>query len=118
MEPIVAVRSLSKRFATHTDIDTLFTTGAGASIAAVDGVSFEIEKGEAFGLVGESGSGKTTLGRMLVRLEEPDAGAIHVEGKPILALRGDELKHVLGPWPTAGARVHLAQLFHEFATFA
>ena len=45
MEPIIAVRNLSKRFRAHTDIDTLFASGAGASLTAVDGVSFELGEG-------------------------------------------------------------------------
>jgi len=92
MEPIVTVRNLSKRYRARTDIATLFSAGADASITAVDGVSFELAGGEAFGLVGESGSGKTTIGRLMIRLEEPDGGEIHVGGRAILDLRGRALK--------------------------
>ncbi len=50
---------------------------------AVDDVSFNIYKGETFGLVGESGSGKTTIGRAIVRINQVSAGEILFEGKPI-----------------------------------
>ncbi|PIE77059.1 MAG: peptide ABC transporter ATP-binding protein [Clostridiales bacterium] len=50
---------------------------------AVDDVSFNIYKGETFGLVGESGSGKTTIGRAIVRINQASAGEILFEGKPI-----------------------------------
>ncbi len=43
-------------------------------VRAVDGVSFEVNKGEAFGLVGESGCGKTTIGRCILKLEQPTDG--------------------------------------------
>jgi oligopeptide transport system ATP-binding protein len=52
-------------------------------VKAVDGVSFEIKKGETLGLVGESGCGKTTLGRTIIRLIEPTAGKVFFEDKDI-----------------------------------
>jgi oligopeptide/dipeptide ABC transporter ATP-binding protein len=61
-------------------------------IAAVDGVSLRIERGESFALVGESGSGKTTLALALLRLIEPSGGELHFDGVDLLALRPRELR--------------------------
>jgi oligopeptide/dipeptide ABC transporter ATP-binding protein len=55
-------------------------------VRAVDDVTLEIRAGETFGLVGESGSGKTTLGKMLLRLIEPTAGSVWLDGSEITAL--------------------------------
>lgn len=60
-------------------------------IKAVDGVSFDVYKGETLGLVGESGCGKTTLGRTLLRLQMPNSGQIFYEGKDVLRLKGNAL---------------------------
>lgn len=63
-----------------------------ATVKAVDGVSFQIERGETFGLVGESGCGKTTTGRSILRLEEPTSGEIIFEGIEITKLNQKQLK--------------------------
>jgi oligopeptide/dipeptide ABC transporter ATP-binding protein len=61
-------------------LETHFTTRSGV-VRAVDGVSFDIKRGEVIGLVGESGSGKSTLGRTLMQLIPPTSGAVILEGK-------------------------------------
>lgn len=64
---------------------------ADAPVKAVDGVDFEIRRGETFGLVGESGSGKTTLGRTLLKLEAATEGSIVYDGTDITSLSGSSL---------------------------
>ncbi len=65
-------------------------------VRALDGVSFSLSPGETLGLVGESGCGKSTLARALLRLEDPTAGRIMLNGKDLLALRGEKLRKSRG----------------------
>ncbi len=79
---LVEIKNLTKHFpAAH-----------GQVVRAVDGVSFNIQKGETFGLVGESGCGKTTVGRCLLRLIEPTSGEIRFDGQDLLQLGKGELR--------------------------
>ena len=64
------------------------------TVKAVDDVSFQIMRGETFGVVGESGCGKSTLGRSLVRLLKPTGGHIYLDGTDIAGLKGKELKNM------------------------
>jgi oligopeptide transport system ATP-binding protein len=88
LPPLVEVYDLVKHFPVHGGI-LQRTVGM---VQAVDGVSFEIRRGETLGLVGESGCGKTTVGRLLLRLIEPTSGTIHFDGIDLTAIRGAALK--------------------------
>jgi peptide/nickel transport system ATP-binding protein/oligopeptide transport system ATP-binding protein len=85
---LVEVRDLVKHFPVRGGI-LQRTIGM---VQAVDGVSFEIRRGETLGLVGESGCGKTTVGRLLLRLIEPTSGTIRFDGADLTAIKGAALK--------------------------
>ena len=63
-----------------------------ADVKAVDGVSFNIQKGETLGLVGESGSGKTTAGRSILHLIKPTSGSVKFEGEEVTEMSGSQLR--------------------------
>jgi oligopeptide/dipeptide ABC transporter ATP-binding protein len=63
-------------------------------VKAVDGVSFDVHKGEIFGLVGESGCGKTTLGRTVLYLQRPTAGSVEVGGQDLSTLKAGQLRRM------------------------
>jgi oligopeptide transport system ATP-binding protein len=89
-ETILTVDSLSKEFA----LPRRFPFAPRETVKAVDRVSFSIGAGEVLGLVGESGSGKTTLGRTVLRLLEPDDGAIIFRNKNITHLPRKALRPI------------------------
>ena len=74
-ETLMEVRGLEKHYPVDTGLLTQLTGGQ-RYVHAVDGVSFDIKKGEIFGLAGESGCGKTTTARCLTRLDDPTGGEI------------------------------------------
>jgi peptide/nickel transport system ATP-binding protein/oligopeptide transport system ATP-binding protein len=86
---LVEVRDLAKHFPITRGI--IFQKQIGA-VRAVDGVTFEIERGETLGLVGETGCGKSTTARLLMRLLVASAGTITFDGEDITHLRGARLK--------------------------
>ena len=62
------------------------------AVRAVDGVNFDIKRGETLGLVGESGSGKSTTGRAILQLRRPTSGNVQFEGTDLVQLKGEELR--------------------------
>ncbi|MFS4108275.1 dipeptide ABC transporter ATP-binding protein [Streptomyces sp. PD-S100-1] len=63
-----------------------------AAVKAVDGIDFEVRKGETLGVVGESGCGKSTMGRVITRLQDPTGGTIHFEGQDITRLNAGQMR--------------------------
>jgi oligopeptide transport system ATP-binding protein len=80
---LVRVRGLFKHFP---------VAGSDDVVRAVDGVTFEIFRGETLGLVGESGCGKSTVGRCILRLMEPTRGEVYFEDRDVLSLSGRDLR--------------------------
>ena len=87
-EYVVEVKDLKKYFPIKAGL-LQRTVG---HVRAVDGVSFNIRKGQTFGLVGESGCGKTTIGRSMLRLTEPTSGEVRINGEDICSKKRKELR--------------------------
>ena len=88
---ILEVRDLVKHFPLTKGV--VFKKQIGA-VQAVDGVSFDLNRGETLGIVGESGCGKSTLAKLLMVLERPTSGQVRFEGEDIYALKGRRLREM------------------------
>jgi len=86
---LVQVRDLVKHFPIRQGIIMQKQVGA---VRAVDGISFDVYKGETLGLVGESGCGKSTTGRTVIQLFRPTAGSVAFDGVDLVNLKGNELR--------------------------
>jgi len=89
-EPLLVVSDLKKYFPVRRGLLGRVV----ADVKAVDGVSFSISRGETLGLVGESGSGKTTVGRCILRLIEPTAGRVEIDGTNVLDLGAGDMRRM------------------------
>jgi oligopeptide transport system ATP-binding protein len=89
MNAILEVEDLVKHFPVQVGIVFKRTVG---HVRAVDGVTFDLRKGETLGVVGESGCGKSTLAQVLMRLEPPTSGRVRFHGEDVFAKRGKELQ--------------------------
>ncbi len=125
-ENLLEVRDLKKYFPIRKGLLGR-TVGA---VRAVDGVSFDVKRGETLGLVGESGCGKTTAGRVILRLIPATSGSVVFGGQDVLALPKGELRAMrrrmqiifqdpyssLNPRLTVGAMLQEALSIHKLAS--
>ena len=87
---LLSVRDLS----VHFPVGGRGRDGKPVVVRAVDGVSFELERGRTLAIVGESGSGKTTTALSVLRLADPTGGSIHFDGNDLTAMRGAALRRM------------------------
>ncbi|MFO1217623.1 MAG: dipeptide ABC transporter ATP-binding protein [Burkholderiaceae bacterium] len=127
-EPLLEVQGLKKHFPIRGGILQRVVD----KVHAVDGVSFDLARGETLGVVGESGCGKSTTGRCILRLIEPTAGEVWFDGRSVTAAGKDELRALardmqiifqdpfasLNPRMTVGAIVGEGLVIHRLATSA
>ena len=117
-EVLLSVKDLNKHFPIKSGI--IFKK-SNAYVHAVDGVSFDIYKGETLGLVGESGCGKSTTGRTVLQLYKPTSGSVMFDGKDLATLKGNELRAIRkdlqmifqDPYASLNPRMTVGQIIGE-----
>jgi len=115
---LVQVRDLKKHFPITSGIIIQRQVGA---VQAVDGVTFDIYRGETLGLVGESGCGKTTAGRTILQLYRPTAGQVIFDGTDLTAIKGEALRKIRqrmqmifqDPFASLNPRMTIARIISE-----
>src|SRR5512146_2182494 len=116
-EALLHVDNLVKHFPIYRGV---FQRQVGA-VRAVDGVSFDVQRGETLGLVGESGCGKSTTGRTILQLYKPTAGEVSFEGVDLVKLKGEQLRQMRrkmqmifqDPYASLNPRMTVGQLVGE-----
>eukprot|EP01132_Coremiostelium_polycephalum_P006517 gene6517-8079_t len=109
-KPFISVRNLSKHYVSR-----------GVKLSILDGISFDIAKGEVVGLVGESGSGKTTIGRSILRLVEPSSGSVEFDGTELTTLSASQMRQARrrlqyifqDPFASLSPRMTIGQILTE-----
>lgn len=109
-KPFISVRDLSKHYVSR-----------GVKLSILEGISFDIAKGEVVGLVGESGSGKTTIGRSILRLVEPSSGSVEFDGTELTTLSASQMRQARrrlqyifqDPFASLSPRMTIGQILTE-----
>jgi peptide/nickel transport system ATP-binding protein len=89
---LLEVKELQVHFAVRAGLLSAFSNKEAAIVRAVDGIDFQLDRGEILCLAGESGSGKTTTGKAVLRLVEPTAGEIYFNGEDVRAFKRQRLR--------------------------